>query len=80
MEAYVKEQPDAFLREIADHFNCRPQSVWIALKKIGEKTTHYREQSLEKVRRFLTVLSAKTITEFWDTILKLIVYNISHLH
>lgn len=35
LEAYVKEHPDAFLREIAEHFNCRPQSVWMALKKIG---------------------------------------------
>ncbi|WP_265588273.1 IS630 family transposase, partial [Streptococcus acidominimus] len=61
LEAYVEAHPDAFLREIAEQFNCRPQSVWMALKKIGitlkKKTTSYREQDPEKVRRFLAVLS-----------------------
>ncbi|WP_369913294.1 hypothetical protein [Streptococcus merionis] len=27
LEAYMTAHPDAFLREIADRFNCRPQSV-----------------------------------------------------
>lgn len=35
LEAYVNAHPDAFLRKIAEHFNCRPQSVWSALKKIS---------------------------------------------
>lgn len=35
LEAYITAHPDAFLREIAEQFNCRPQSVWSALKKMG---------------------------------------------
>ncbi|WP_428835817.1 IS630 transposase-related protein [Streptococcus merionis] len=35
LEAYMTAHPDAFLRKIADHFNCHPQCVWSVLKKIG---------------------------------------------
>jgi transposase len=29
----VKEKPDAYLRELAELFNCKPQSVFYALKR-----------------------------------------------
>ena len=35
LEEYVKEHPDAFLREIAAHFNCGKDAVARALKKLG---------------------------------------------
>ncbi|WP_398582639.1 IS630 transposase-related protein [Streptococcus sp. 2022WUSS037] len=35
LKAYVKEHPDAFLREIAEHFDCSIPSVWAALKKLN---------------------------------------------
>ena len=35
LEKYVKEHPDAFLREIAAHFNCGKDAVARALKKLG---------------------------------------------
>ncbi|AGQ28465.1 TPA: IS630 transposase-related protein [Streptococcus pyogenes] len=35
LQKFVSEHPDAFLREIAEHFDCTPQSVWAALKKIN---------------------------------------------
>ena len=35
LEAYVNQHPDAFLREIAEHFNCSIPSVWVALKKLN---------------------------------------------
>ncbi|HEK9107234.1 TPA: helix-turn-helix domain-containing protein [Streptococcus equi subsp. zooepidemicus] len=34
LEAYVTQHPDAFLREIAEYFNCRISSVWSALNKL----------------------------------------------
>ncbi|MBF0788362.1 transposase, partial [Streptococcus sp. 19428wC2_LYSM12] len=35
LEAYVQQHPDAFLRELAEHFNCRISSVWAALKQLA---------------------------------------------
>lgn len=35
LEKYVQAHPDAFLREIAEHFNCSIPSVWAALKKLN---------------------------------------------
>ena len=35
LEEYVKEHPDAFLREIAEHFGCGKDAVARALKKLG---------------------------------------------
>lgn len=32
LEAFVNQHPDAFLREIAEHFDCSIPSVWAALK------------------------------------------------
>lgn len=33
--AYVNEHPDAYLREIAEHFSCAINAVWKALRKHG---------------------------------------------
>lgn len=35
LENDVKEHPDAYLREIAEHFNCSIPSVWAGLKKLN---------------------------------------------
>ncbi len=35
LEAFVNQHPDAFLREIAEHFDCSIPSVWAALKKLN---------------------------------------------
>lgn len=34
LKAFVEAHPDAFLREIAAHFDCALPSVWVALKYI----------------------------------------------
>ena len=34
LKAFVESHPDAFLREIAAHFDCAVPSVWAALKQI----------------------------------------------
>lgn len=60
LEAFVNQYPDAFLRGIAEYFDCSILSVWVALKKLNitfkKKTTTYKEQDSEKVRRYLDVL------------------------
>jgi transposase len=33
LEQYVKEHPDAYLKEMAEHFNCKPFSMHNALVK-----------------------------------------------
>ncbi|OFN96371.1 transposase [Streptococcus sp. HMSC074B11] len=35
LKAFVETHPDAFLREIAAHFDCAVPSVWAALKQIN---------------------------------------------
>lgn len=35
LQAFVNQYPDAFLREIAEHFDCSIPSVWAALKKLN---------------------------------------------
>ena len=35
--AYVKEHPDAYLREIAAHFSVGLTTIWNALKRLGVK-------------------------------------------
>lgn len=35
LEAYILAHPDAFLREIAEHFDCAIPSVWASLKKLN---------------------------------------------
>ena len=36
LKAFVEAHPDAFLREIAAHFDCVVPSVWAALKQIKD--------------------------------------------
>ena len=33
--SFLEEHPDALLEEIAQHFSCRPSSVWQRLKILG---------------------------------------------
>jgi len=35
LKVFVEAHPDAFLREIAAHFDCVVTSVWAALKQIN---------------------------------------------
>ena len=59
MKAFVEAHPDAFLREIAAHFDCAVPSVWGALKQIHitlKKMTSFKEQDSEKVAEFLDIL------------------------
>lgn len=48
LEAYVEQHPDAFLREIAEHFNCRISSVWAALKQLG--ITLKKDDNLQRTK------------------------------
>ena len=60
LKAFVEAHPDAFLREIAAHFDCAVHSVWPALKQIHitlKKTTSFKEQDPEKVAEFLDILN-----------------------
>ena len=60
LKAFVEAHPDAFLREIAAHFDCAVPSVWAALKQINvtlKKTTSFKEQNPEKVVEFLYILN-----------------------
>ena len=61
MKAFVEAHPDAFLREIAAHFDCAVPSVWAALKQIHvtlKKTTSFKEQDPEKIAEFLDILNS----------------------
>ena len=49
LEEYVKEHPDAFLREIAAHFNCGKDAVARALKKLG--FTRKKTKNLQRTGR-----------------------------
>ncbi|MBF8970519.1 IS630 transposase-related protein [Streptococcus sp. NLN76] len=35
LQEFVEAHPDAFLREIAEHFSCSIPSVWAALKQVN---------------------------------------------
>ena len=55
LRLYVKNNPDAYLREIADVFQCCPTAIRKALQRLQitrKKTTHYKEQSAEKVAEY----------------------------
>ena len=59
LKAFVEAHQDAFLREIAAHFDCAVPPVWVALKQIKvtlKKTTSFKEQDPEKVAEFLDIL------------------------
>lgn len=46
LKSFVEAHPDAFLQEIAAHFDCVVPSVWAALKQINvtlKKTTSFKE-------------------------------------
>ena len=46
--AYVKEHPDAYLREISAHFSVAISTIWNALKRLGVK--YKKTQNLSRVR------------------------------
>ena len=61
LKAFVEAHTDAFLREIAAHFDCAVPLVWAALKQIKvtlKKTTSFKEQVSEKVAEFLDILNS----------------------
>ena len=61
MKAVVEAHLDAFLREIAVHFDCAVPSVWTAVKQMHvtlKKTTSFKEQDPEKVAEFLDILNS----------------------
>jgi len=35
LKEYVKQHPDAYQYEMAEHFNCSPKAIWQALRKHG---------------------------------------------
>ena len=49
LEKYIEEHPDAYLREIAQVFNCTPVAVHNRLKKLG--ITRKKTKSLQGTRR-----------------------------
>jgi transposase len=64
--AYVKANPDAFLREIAEHFGCSKSAVHKALKRLGvtyKKTPFIRgkkRRETNTVYRFCKDVSEKS--------------------
>ena len=55
----VSQTPDAYLRELAEPFNCTEQAVFYALKKLCityKKTFAYSEKSLDKRQEYLKAL------------------------
>jgi len=46
---YIKDHPDAYLREIADHFGCHPSSVFARLKKFD--VSYKKNSTLSRTRR-----------------------------
>ena len=62
LREYVKEHPDAYLREIAEVFGCSDTAIIYALRRLKisrKKTTLYREADESFQQSFLKVL--KTI-------------------
>ena len=58
LEKYVKEHPDAFLREIAAHFNCGKDAVARALKKLGftrKKNKKFTENGTNRKGKYLLI-------------------------
>lgn len=58
LEEYVKEHPDAFLREIASHFGCGKDAVARALKKLGftrKKNKKYTEKGMNRKGKYLQI-------------------------
>ena len=61
--AYVKEHPDAYLREIAAHFSVAITTIWNALHRLGvtyKKTHNLSRSGLEKTGKIYRI-SKKTV-------------------
>jgi transposase len=61
--AYVKEHPDAYLREIAAHFSVAITTIWNALHRLGvtyKKTHNLSRSGLEKTGKICRI-SKKTV-------------------
>ena len=57
LKNFVEENPDAFLREIAEHFSCSIPSVWAALKQANLTLKKRRLAIKSKIRKkFITTL------------------------
>ena len=56
LKAYIAEHPDAYLREIAEVFNCCKTTITNALRRLKitrkKKTKHYKEQDPVKVAEY----------------------------
>ena len=48
LRAYVKEHPDAYLREIFAHFSVPISTIWLALKRLGIK--YKKTKNLSRIR------------------------------
>ena len=60
---YVKEHPDAYLREIAAHFSVAITTIWNALHRLGvtyKKTHNLSRSGLEKTGKIYRI-SKKTV-------------------
>lgn len=58
LEEYVKEHPDAFLREIGEHFKCGKDAVARALKKLGftrKKNKKFTEKGMNRKGKYLLI-------------------------
>lgn len=44
LQTYINEKPDSYLREIAEKFNCTPQAIFYALKRL--KITRKKNDTL----------------------------------
>ena len=56
--AYVKEHPDAYLREIAAHFSVAITTIWNALHRLGvtyKKTHNLSRGRLEKTGKIYRI-------------------------
>lgn len=47
--SYIKDHPDAYLREIAEHFNCAISGVFYALKRL--KVTYKKNEIIQRAGR-----------------------------
>lgn len=56
LEEYVKEHPDAILKEIGKHFNCGKDAVARALKKLGftrKKNKKFTKKGMNRKGKYL---------------------------
>ncbi|MBQ3564572.1 MAG: hypothetical protein IJA14_00315 [Alphaproteobacteria bacterium] len=58
LSTYVKEHPDAYLREIAAHFSVAITTIWNALRRLGvsyKKTHNLPRSGLEKTEKICRI-------------------------